>query len=212
MEKNIDIKKQILEKAKLEFAKYGYSNVKTDTIAQLVGISKKTLYNYFNSKEELLVTILDNELQRIKSLIKSLINDLETNEFDFIEILIRLWNIMSDSSSLLTKEFFEDISKSLPKQWEKLENFRKDQMKLNFGRIHTIGVQKGYVKSNINKDILYLIFYNSLHNILVPEIVSNLPLTTKDTLQNIFDVLLTGALTDIGNKKYNEKTKSQINK
>ena len=212
MEKNIDIKKQILEKAKLEFAKYGYSNVKTDTIAQLVGISKKTLYNYFNSKEELLVTILDNELQRIKSLIKSLINDLETNEFDFIEILIRLWNIMSDSSSLLTKEFFEDISKSLPKQWEKLENFRKDQMKLNFGRIHTIGVQKGYVKSNINKDILYLIFYNSLHNILVPEIVSNLPLTTKDTLQNIFDVLLTGVLTDIGNKKYNEKTKSQINK
>ena len=68
------------------------------------------------------------------------------------------------------------------------------------------------VKSNINKDILYLIFYNSLHYILVPEVVSNLPLTTKDTLQNIFDVLLTGALTDIGNKKYNEKIKSKINK
>lgn len=212
MEKNKKIKNQILEKAKIEFAKYGYSNVKTDTIAQLVGISKKTLYNYYNSKEELLITILDNELQNIKSSIDSLVANLETNKYDFIQILVDLWNIMSDSSSLLTKEFFEDIAKSLPEQWNKLEEFRKDQMKLNFGRIHSIGVEKGYVKKYINKDILYLIFHISLNNILVPDVVSNLPLTNKEVLQNIFDVLLTGALTDLGNKNYNDKKISKINK
>lgn len=207
----MDIKNQIIEKAKLEFSKYGYSNVKTDTIANLVGISKKTLYNYFNSKEELLVTILDNELDRIKNSVNFLINKLEDNEFDFIQILVDLWNVMSDSSSLFKKEFFEDIAKSLPEQYKKIENFRKKQMKLNFGRIHTVGVKQGFVKPNINKDVLYMIFYYSLNNIMLPEVISNLPLTTTNVLQNIFDVLLTGSLTEKGIKIYNQKIISKIN-
>ena len=48
------IRAQILTKAREEFFTHGFSKVTTDELAVALGISKKTLYQHFSSKEELL--------------------------------------------------------------------------------------------------------------------------------------------------------------
>ncbi|CAM3438221.1 TetR/AcrR family transcriptional regulator [Parendozoicomonas haliclonae] len=43
----------ILEAARLEFAEHGFQNTSMDGVSARAGVSKRTLYNHFSSKEEL---------------------------------------------------------------------------------------------------------------------------------------------------------------
>ena len=204
------IKNRILDKAKYEFAKHGYSKVKTESLAVDSGISKRTLYENFPSKEILLSEIIDSELKHVKEHLESVVKKINEPDADFVRVLKALWNIMSISSSTFTKEFFEDLKKYAPAQWAKIESFRVEQIKSNFTKLHSFGVKKGYIKSNIDKDVFYLIFHYSFNNILIPEIVCELHVSTKEAMENIIDVLLTGSLTDKGRSEYidNKKLKT----
>ncbi len=55
---------QILEAAALVFARSGFSKARMDDIAAECGLSKGTLYWYFNSKDEIILAILDRLFER----------------------------------------------------------------------------------------------------------------------------------------------------
>jgi AcrR family transcriptional regulator len=50
-------KEEITEAAELQFTKYGFDNASMDAIAQESQFTKRTLYQYFPSKEELFITV-----------------------------------------------------------------------------------------------------------------------------------------------------------
>src|SRR5690606_41317726 len=52
-----DVKKRIMDEARSLFFRYGFSKVTMDEAAEGLGMSKKTLYRYFPSKEVLLEEI-----------------------------------------------------------------------------------------------------------------------------------------------------------
>ncbi|MCK5429697.1 MAG: TetR/AcrR family transcriptional regulator [Anaerolineales bacterium] len=55
---------QILEAAALVFARSGFSKARMDDIAAECGLSKGTLYWYFNSKDEIILAMLDRLFER----------------------------------------------------------------------------------------------------------------------------------------------------
>ena len=58
--------KEILKVAKKLFSKYGFKKVSMDEIAKNAGVTKKTVYANFASKEELLNSLIKLELQDMK--------------------------------------------------------------------------------------------------------------------------------------------------
>ncbi|MCA9936645.1 MAG: TetR/AcrR family transcriptional regulator [Ardenticatenaceae bacterium] len=57
-------KSQILDAAEAVFMQKGFENARMEDIAQGAGLSKGTLYLYYNSKDELIVAILDRIFER----------------------------------------------------------------------------------------------------------------------------------------------------
>jgi AcrR family transcriptional regulator len=57
---------QIIKSAKKLISKYGFKKVSMDEIANDAGVTKKTVYSYFSSKEELLNIIIKEELNKMK--------------------------------------------------------------------------------------------------------------------------------------------------
>jgi TetR/AcrR family fatty acid metabolism transcriptional regulator len=55
---------QILDAAVLEIARHGYYGTTVSTIARRAGVADGTIYLYFNSKEELLVSVFERAMQR----------------------------------------------------------------------------------------------------------------------------------------------------
>jgi AcrR family transcriptional regulator len=55
---------QIISAAEGVFSKKGFAEARMDDIAEKTGLSKGTLYNYFKSKDDLIIAILDRIFQR----------------------------------------------------------------------------------------------------------------------------------------------------
>jgi AcrR family transcriptional regulator len=60
-----DMRNRILETADRLFYRQGIRAIGVDTIAAETGISKRTLYNYFPSKDELIIAYLSRRIRPV---------------------------------------------------------------------------------------------------------------------------------------------------
>lgn len=72
---------QIIEVARELFHKFGFKKVSMDEIAKEAGVTKKTIYRYFNSKEALLEYFIQEEIQNMKTIIE----EVESKNMDFFD-------------------------------------------------------------------------------------------------------------------------------
>ena len=72
---------QIIEVARELFHKFGFKKVSMDEIARESGVTKKTIYRYFDSKEALLEYFIQEELQNMKAIVE----EVESKNLDFFE-------------------------------------------------------------------------------------------------------------------------------
>lgn len=86
-------KSQIINAAEDVFTRKGFDEARMDDIAEETGLSKGTLYNYFKSKDDLIIAILDRMFQRE-------FKQLETFNQDGVSATDAIWQI----TDLLTKD------------------------------------------------------------------------------------------------------------
>ncbi len=79
---------RILATAASEFASKGFATANINVIAKKAGISIGSMYNYFESKEALFLTVGENGYQIIESILKT-INTQDGDIFDKFERIIR---------------------------------------------------------------------------------------------------------------------------
>ncbi|MEJ2618586.1 MAG: helix-turn-helix domain containing protein, partial [Ignavibacteriaceae bacterium] len=63
-------REKILDAAAELFSRKNYHEVMMEDVARLVSVAKGTVYNYFNSKEDLYFSIMQNRLEKLTSLLK----------------------------------------------------------------------------------------------------------------------------------------------
>lgn len=199
-----ETKKRIIEKAIELFGKFGYSSIKTDQLAAELGISKRTLYKHFPSKKILLGTVVDTVLERIESNMSRFFERLTDPKNDFIEELLRIWDVNIKTTSVLSDHFFIDLKKNMPQTLEKFVKNREKHLRTNFDKIYEIGLKKGVFKKEVHKDILYLVHFFALKYILNPEVLSNSSFSVREAVKQIYMIIMTGVLTEKGENKFDE--------
>jgi AcrR family transcriptional regulator len=100
-----NIKNRIIENAISTFSKYGYDKSRMDDIAKTSGLSKGTLYLYFESKEELFNTISERNIDDLKNQLSKLFDNKE-------DLITCIQNFYSEFNDQRYKMFFETISES----------------------------------------------------------------------------------------------------
>lgn len=83
-----DKRKRILDTATAEFAKNGFSGANINTIARNAGVSIGAMYKYFESKERLLLTVMEGGAALVETVI-SRVSAGPGDMFDKIEKLLR---------------------------------------------------------------------------------------------------------------------------
>ncbi|MGB5929410.1 MAG: TetR/AcrR family transcriptional regulator, partial [Cyclobacteriaceae bacterium] len=69
----MEVKDKIIHTAESLFLQYGIRSVTMDDIAKELGISKKTIYQYFSDKEEIVCNVTEDHLSKEKAEIKSIV-------------------------------------------------------------------------------------------------------------------------------------------
>lgn len=126
---------KIIEVCITEFAQYGYTNSSTNRIIQNAGISKGSLFKYFQNKEELYFYILDTVMMELTT---DLGKNIETLPLDLFERIIKyselefVWYIKyPDKCRIITTAF----SKNDAELHQKVEKRYKVQGKNIYYRI-----------------------------------------------------------------------------
>ena len=196
-----ETRQRIIRTAQELFGKYGYSMANTNLIAAELGISKRTLYENFPSKEQLLLECVHDIMEKAKALLNDILDKIKDPEENYIEQILRTNTVKSEFSPMFTTTFFKDIRKSAPKIWDMISKFRQEQMLKYFGKMNEIGVKRGYVKKHINQEILYIMYFTSIDTIISPDVISRLPVTAEEASRQIFEIILTGSLSDKGKEE-----------
>lgn len=142
-------KQVILAEAIKQFLTHGIKNVKMDDIAQALHISKRTVYELFPNKEELLYTALskfiDDEDKKRAEMVA------ECNG-DILKILYHTFRVQTDTLPLINPLFYEDIA-FYPRVKAYLNKHHNDERK-GVMRFFREGVKQGVFR----KDVDYKLF------------------------------------------------------
>ncbi|MDC1068213.1 TetR/AcrR family transcriptional regulator [Candidatus Kapabacteria bacterium] len=198
------MKDNILNKACDKFLKDGYSNVNMDDISRELGISKKTLYDHFESKKGLFQScankIVTKHVEQAKTLQERMTKD---GDFHFLDEMINLWDLIAEHITVFKPRFIEDIKRYSPESWEICGENDENKRKF-FNKIFDLGKQKGFIRKNINRNVFFMMYVNSIHSVIKLEVLSELSLNSKQALHMIFEILFQGSLTEHGNQEFNK--------
>ena len=200
MADELDIKDRILTRAEEMFLRFGYSKVTMDEIAANLGMSKKTLYKFFPSKEELVREII----YKMRCGVKDYIDDLLANdEMDFVEKLKRLMNLIGNQSSKLQGPLLEDLHRNIPEVWQQINEFRKENVRQKFTQLINMGVEKGIFRKDVDQRLIVLTYSSAIQGLINPEILSQMPFSVEQVFESVIKIIFSGIFTEEGRIKYN---------
>ncbi len=189
----------ILERSRKLFLSNGFSKVTTDDIARSIGVSKKTLYKHFISKEELLEAAIFQMLRDAGSKIEKAVND---SSLEFPEKLLLVRRTALETVASLKPEFLRDIRKNARSLWQKIEVFRREKLSANISTLIKHGKSRGYITNDFNEGIFLVIFLNLLDGTINPDSLSESSYSAADLIEGIFKLMFEGALTEKGRKAF----------
>ena len=158
-----DKQKRIMEKGIELFCEVGYLNTTVEKITNSLNISKGSFYTYFESKEALLLSILDFMYINYEKILNKLSEDVGSKELE--EILEKYINVMFDSIldskniiSLIQQVFTNDFFKS--EKIKSLDLYNQIKGKLcddyEFAKIvrkYNISIQQSIFPCKLNTEI-----------------------------------------------------------
>lgn len=193
MIENDQIRSRIVRAAREKFLLHGFSRVTTEELTSALGISKKTLYKFFSSKEELLRSVLQTITHETAGHLEGIIQD---ESMEFVEKLQALLRFLGKQFTRIGRPFMEDLQKSTPELWEEVESFRHEKLLLNFRKLFEEGMKKGKIRPDLDPEFLTLIYTSTIESVVNPWVLSKLPLSGSQALTTIIEVYFHGILTE----------------
>jgi AcrR family transcriptional regulator len=193
------IRLQILRKAREQFCTHGFSRVTTDDLASELGISKKTLYQHFASKEELVRAVVYAMRDEMAGAVAAIV---ENDDLDVVEKFRTLMTTVGTKLTTMRRPYFEDLRRKAPDLWGEIEQFRRERILTSFDRLITEGSRNGMLRSGIDPHLFVLMFYAVIQNIFNPEVLSQLAQTPDEAFAMVVTVLIEGVLSDEAKTRY----------
>lgn len=184
-----NLKNEILDKAAALFCQFGLSRVTMEEIAHEFGISKKTLYQFYSSKNDLLKEVTDSIYRQIQCRNQSL---LKNSEMDFLEKINEL--IKSSLENISRTEILKkDLQKNFPELWKHYSNLHSQDYPEYLEKLLREGIKKGRIREDINIPIVLMIFTSCLESLAInPAKHPDHPV--KDLIKEIHTVIFYGLI------------------
>jgi len=141
---------RIQEKANEMFMRYGIRSVSMDDIAGHLGMSKKTLYQYFSDKDELVEAVMQDEVQRGQ---KDCQQCNEQSENAIQEIFFTMQCILEQFRHINPMVVY-DLQKFHHTAYHKFLAYKNDFLLTVIRNNLERGIREGLYRNELNVDIL----------------------------------------------------------
>lgn len=190
----MEIRERIIEGAANLFKTYGIRTVTMDSLAGHLGISKRTIYEVFSDKDELLMSVLQWMGEKQRALVVRILED----SGNAIEAIFRLLESSRDHFQNMSLAFQEDLKKyHYELLMKKMDNSKIPDFRNNIQVIER-GIKEKLFRADINPDIVNRCLYSLGRLSMDFELYPFEEFTRREVVKNVFINYLKGISTKEG--------------
>ena len=195
-----DQRNNIIKTAGELFFRLGIRSVSIDDICREIGMSKKTFYVYFASKDELIEQMLRANVEHMEQKMRT---TMESNDFGGIVRKFTQWITTEKEDVRKVPQLVYDLKKYYPRQYNAFQRHSFETLQHYIEQFIERGMNAGLVRANINKEYTSHLFAKIYTDALrdFEQIESkghNLPQFSRVAT----DILMRGILSEEGLKLY----------
>ena len=196
------LKKAIIAAARELFVEYGFSRIKMDDVARKLGISKKTLYIHFPSKEKLFSASLITTLDGWKKDYSGIVSGSKKN---CVAKLEEISGLISRCYSMLSRPMADDLPRFAPAAWKAIEEWRKTLIFTELAALMDEGKKQGYFHADTDKELGLILYYEFSRSVLTPDFVTRYPYSAGQVSAAVSRLFFSRLLTEKGKALLKEK-------
>lgn len=154
----MELRTHIIREADKLFEQYGFKSVTMDDIAKHLAMSKKTIYQHFKDKNELINVLIKDRLENLRCIN---IERCQLAKNAVEEVYMSILEARKSVRNLNHKLFFE-LQKYYPQAWQLLNKYKQDAIYKDIVKNLNRGVEEGLYRSEINVEILAEVRMNQI--------------------------------------------------
>lgn len=193
------LSERILTQARTSLFSYGYSAFTMDDLASELGLSKKTLYVHFPSKDAILVAVLDQFAAGVRSEAEAL---LENETMKFAEKLRAFATGLIARLRQVTPAVLRDLQRFAPQLHAHVEELRSKNIPYIFGRFVETGQKEGAVRADIDPVFAGEYYLHAMQGLMQPATLQRLGIGPELMLERALRLFFGGLLTPAGQRDY----------
>jgi TetR/AcrR family transcriptional regulator, cholesterol catabolism regulator len=146
----MEIKDRIKQKAHEMVMMYGIRSVSMDDIANALGMSKKTIYQYYADKDELVDAVVEDELSKTQQDCEAC----KINAKDAVEEVVLTMNQIHDQFQNMNPVILYDMQKFHPPAFQKFLKHKHEYLYKVIRQNIERGVKEELYRPDLNIDVL----------------------------------------------------------
>lgn len=183
---SLELQEQILEETLKIFNEKGLKFT-MDDIAHDLGISKKTIYTVFKTKEQLFLTMVDYIFDGIKESEQQVMGN---DDLDVISKIRSIFKVMPERYSEIDFRQLYQLKDKYPKIYKKVEK------RLETGWENTIalleqGMEQGVIR-NVHIPIVKMMLESTLEQFFQRDVLVANHMTYQEALDEVVDIIMDG--------------------
>jgi AcrR family transcriptional regulator len=185
-----ELKQSIVDSAFKKFSQHGFKKVTMDEIAAELGISKKTLYKHFESKEAILEEIVDQRLSRGKAAIGALLA--EQGPVD--ERIRKVAEMFPKFVDPEWQRLLADVVHSVPSVGKKIHGIMTYFVTKVAPSIIREGQKGGTVRRDLDIDLFMTAYLGAAKELFNSDFLVKHPVTDEVIPKQLFKIFMEGIL------------------
>jgi AcrR family transcriptional regulator len=169
----------------------GLAGLSVEEVATALGMSKKTFYKVFPTKE----SMLEELMGRIVGELGGKIDAVVLTPRNFVEKIHGLMTLLGTVYGRLAIPLTEDLYRLAPGVWGRVEDFRARKIQAVFTALLEQGVAEGYVEQDVNRTVFLLAFLAAVRAVINPRVLAEHPISSVDAIQQMLRIFFAGIMT-----------------
>lgn len=198
-------RKTVLEHAARMFLRNGIRVITMDDIANELGISKRTLYDIFESKELIISQIVDTHIENENNAFDKILKQSENS----IDMMLKLSKFIFVMYNKLHPSVLSDLKKYYSVIWQKIEKFHNDSIRQIIEVNLKKGIEEQLYRSNIDPAIISMFYVKQLQLFSDEDNIHFEKKSKSEVIEQFVDHNMYGLMTFKGTK-YFEQHKNQL--
>ena len=197
---------ELCDRIQLLFQECGIKSITMDDISKRLGCSKKTLYQHFKNRKELVYKVVSADMSKHEMEISNVVKD----NLHPIDEIFKLNKVAINKIKTIHPSTQHDLKKYYPNSWKIFDKKNKQlSYEVSLNNLKK-GMDNGSYRKDINPELLARIFSERIDMIFNGVVFKTGEATFTEVFQQMMNHYILGIVTDQGRSYYLNLQKNLI--